>query len=97
MVPDNGLTRIELEILGRTDLYHVDYGSTEDWETTLPWTSWLPKSAIREDYGGRDPLRFASGVLQIQPPTSLKIKATPTKAVAIRVGANGLEPSTSRM
>jgi len=49
MVPDNGLTRIELEILGRTDFYHVDYGSTEDWEITLPWTSRLPKSAIRED------------------------------------------------
>ncbi|NOR89730.1 MAG: hypothetical protein GQ524_05705 [Anaerolineales bacterium] len=54
MVPDNGLTRIELEILGRTDLYHVDYGSTEDWETTLPWTSRLPKSAIREVYSGRE-------------------------------------------
>ena len=49
LVPDNGLTRIELEILGRMDLNHVDYGSTEDWEITLPWTSGLPKSAIRED------------------------------------------------
>jgi len=49
LVPDNGLTRIELEILGRMDLNHVDYGSTEDWEITLPWTSRLTKSAIRED------------------------------------------------
>jgi len=26
LVPDNGQTRIELQILGRTDLNHVDYG-----------------------------------------------------------------------
>ena len=54
MVPDIREFPLVSQIVGPTDLNRVDYGSTEDWEITLPWTSWLPKSAIREDYGGRE-------------------------------------------
>ncbi len=54
LVPDNDQARIELQILGHTDLNHVDYGSIDDLETTLPRTSRLPKSTIHEDGGGRE-------------------------------------------
>ncbi len=49
MVPDIREFPLVSQIVGPTDLNRVDYGSIEDWETTLPWTSRLPKSAIRED------------------------------------------------
>jgi hypothetical protein len=46
---------------------------------------------------GRDPIRFATRVLRMQFRDYSEEKTTATIAVAIRVGANGLEPSTSRM
>ena len=55
MVPDIREFPLVSQIVGPTDLNREDYGSIEDWETILPWTSRLPKSAILEVYsrGGR--------------------------------------------
>jgi hypothetical protein len=39
----------------------MDYGSTEEWEITLPRASRLLKSASLEVYSGRDPLLYARG------------------------------------